>query len=211
MTLSIASLADLLKTADIEFSLETNEQSSVNGAGEHHGKRRGEPLRRLKITTAPMPNADALALMAVVDAARSMQEEFLCYDKRLAYPSTDPDGSIFGSSTPVISAITDGYTISMTGFPSSYVLPGGTWLSILDDTSRYYLGQVVGTKTASSGTISSLKLSVPLPDFVDVGGAVTVIKAPAKFRLEQGVPAFLTNVGLVNASLVLSAMQTYDQ
>jgi hypothetical protein len=209
MTLAITSLADLLKTADIEFVREANEQTAVDGNGEHHSKRRGNPLRRLKITTAPMPNADMLAINAIIEQAANQQEEFLCYDKRAPYPSTDPDGSIFSTSTPVISAITDGYTISMTGFPSSYVVPGGTWLSILDDTSRYYLGQVVGTKTASGGTISSLKLSVPLPDFVDVGGAVTVIKAPAKFRLEPDA-VYATNVGLVNASLVLSALQTYD-
>lgn len=210
MTLAIATLADLLKTADIEFVRDANEQVAVDGAGEHHGKRRGNPLRRLKITTAPMPNADMLAINAIIEAAANQQEEFLCYDKRLPYPSTDPTGSIFGSSTPVISAITDGYTISMTGFPSTYVVPGGTWLSILDDTSRYYLGGVVGTKTASSGTISSLKLSVPLPDFVDVGGAVTVIKAPAKFRLETDA-VYPSKVDLVNSTLVLSAIQTYDQ
>jgi hypothetical protein len=210
MTLAIATLADLLKTADIEFPREANEQTAVDGNGEHHGKRRGNPLRRLKITTAPMPNADMLAINAIIEQAANQQEEFLCYDKRLPYPSTDPDGSIFGSSTPVISAISDGYTISMTGFPASYVIPGGTWLSILDDTSRYYLGQVVGTFTASGGTITSLKLSVPLPDFVDVGGAVTVIKAPGKFRLETDA-VYPDKVDLANSTLVLSAIQTYDQ
>jgi hypothetical protein len=209
MTLSIATLADLLKTADIEFVRVANEQVDYDGVGEHHGKRRGNPLRRLKITTAPMPNADMLAIQAIVEAAANQQEEFLCYDKRLPYPSTDPTGSIFGVSTPIISAITDGYTISMTGYPSTYQIPGGTWLQIIGDTSRYYLGQVVGTKTASGGTISALKLSVPLPDFVDVGDAVTVIKASGKFRLETDA-VYATNVGLVNASLVLSAIQTYD-
>lgn len=209
MTLAVATLADLLKTADIEFVRQASEQLAITGAGEHHGRRRGEPLRRLKITTAPMPKADALALQAIIEAAANQQEEFLFYDKRQPYPTSDPDGSIFGSSTPVISAIADRYTISMTGFPSSYVIPAGTWISILDDTSRYYLGQAVGAKTASSGTISSLELSVAMPDFVEVGGAATVIKPPAKFRLEPEA-MYLTNVGLVNASLVLSAIQTYD-
>lgn len=209
MTLSVASLADLLKTADIEFVREANEQVAINASGEHHSKRRGAPLRRLKITTAPMPNADMLAIQAIVETAANQQEEFLCYDKRQPYPTSDPTGSIFGSSTPVISAITDRYTISMTGFPSSYVIPAGTWISILDDTSRYYLGQVVGAKTASGGTITSLKLSVPMPDFVDVGGAVTVIKAPAKFRLAPG-EFYPSKVDLVNATYVLGAIQTYD-
>lgn len=211
MTLAIATLADLLKTADIEFVRQTSEQSAVTAAGEHHGRRRGEPLRRLKITTAPMPNADMLAIEAIVEKAANQQEEFLCYDKRLPYPTSDPDGSIFGAATPVISAITDRYTVSFTGFPNDYVIPGGTWLSILDDTSRYYLGKAVGTFTANgSGAVSSLKLSVPMPTFVDVGGAATVVKAPAKFRLEREA-FYSTSVGLVNASLVLSAIQSYDQ
>ena len=210
MTLAIATLADLLKASNIEFSRISNEQLSVTAEGEHHTRRRGVPLRRLKITTAPMPNADALALLAIVEAAANMQEDFLCYDKRQPYPATDPDGSIFATSTPVISAITDRYTVSFTGFPSTYVVPAGAWLQIVDDTSRYYLGQVMGTKTATGGAISSLKLSVPMPDFVEVGGAATVIKASAKFRLEPET-AYLTDVGLVNASLVLSAIQTYDK
>lgn len=209
MTIAIATLADLLNAAEIEFVRQANEQQAVTGNGEHYGRRRGEPLRRLKITTAPMPNADALALQAIIEAAANQQEEFLCYDKRQPYPASDPDGSIFGASTPAISAITDRYTISMTGFPSTYVIPAGTWVGILDDTSRYYLGQAVGAKTASSGTISSLKLSVAMPDFVDVGGAVTVIKAPAKFRLDTDA-VYLTDAGMVSASLVLSALQTYD-
>ena len=168
------------------------------------------PLWRAKITSPPMPNASALGLMALVNSLQGGLGTFLLYDKRLPYPSSDPTGSIFGAATPVVGTITDNVTVAFTGFPNNYVIPLGTYFQIIHDTTRHYVGQFAEAKTANgSGAVSASKVTPPLPDSVDSADAVTVLKPSGKFRLEPNT-AYLTNVGLVNASIVLSAKQTYD-
>lgn len=208
--LSLASFADLIEASDIEFTLEWNQQGASSADGEGHYATRGVPLWMAKITSPPLPNADAEALMALVNSLQGSLGTFLLYNHRLPYPSSDPDGSTFGSATPVVGTITDNVTVAFTGFPASYSLPLGTYLQIIHDTSRYWLGQVVEAKTADgSGAVSATKVAPPLPDSVDPDDAVTVLKPAGKFRL---VPksAFLSTYTVLHAQLQFSARQTYE-
>lgn len=207
--LAVASFADLLKAADVEFNLEWQQQVS-NAGGELFASDRAPAMRTAKITTAPMPNATAEGLLALANSRAGALKTFLLYNKRLPYPSSDPDGSIMGVNTPALGTITDRLHVAFTGFPAGYVVPLGTYFGLIFDTSRYYLGQFAEAKTASGGgAITSTEIIPALPASVSGTPAVTVLKPPAKFRLEPN-SAYLTNVGLVNASLVLSARQTYS-
>jgi hypothetical protein len=208
--LALASFADLINAADCEFTLEWNQQLSVSGDGEAHAATRGVPLWMAKITSPPMAIADALGLVALVNSLQGSLGTFLLYDKRLPYPSSDPTGSTFGAATPVVGTITSNVSVAFTGFPNAYSIPLGTYFQIIHDTTRYYVGQFAEAKTANgSGAVSASAVTPPLPDSVDPGDAVTVLKPSGKFRL---VPksAFLTNVTVKEASLVLSARQTYE-
>ena len=208
--LGVSAFADLFKAADIEFNLEWQQQLSDAG-GELLTADRAPAMRTAKITTAPMPNADAEGLLALVNSRGGGLKTFLLYNKRLPYPSSDPDGSIMGVTTPALGAITDRLHVAFTGFPNGYVIPVGTYFGLVFDTSRYYLGQFAETKTASGGgAITSTEITPALPASVSGTPTVTVLKPPAKFKLEPN-SAYLTNVGLVNASLVLNARQTYSQ
>lgn len=208
--LSVATFADLLKAADIEFNLEYQQQMSDAG-GELLVSDRAPAMRKAKITTAPMPNGDAEGLLALVNSRAGGLKTFLLYNKRLPYPSSDPAGSIMGATTPALGTITDRLHVAFTGFPAGYVIPVGTYFGLIFDTSRYYLGQFAEAKTASGlGAVTTVEITPALPASVSGTPAVTVLKPPAKFRLEPN-SAYLTNAGLVNASLVLSARQTYSQ
>lgn len=209
--LALASFADLINASDCDFTLEWNQQSSVSADGEGHPRGRGQPLWMAKITSPAMAKADALALMALVNSLQGSLGTFLLYDKRLPYPSSDTSGTTFGAATPVVGTITDNVTAAFTGFPNNYSIPLGTYVQIIFDTSRYYLGQFAEAKTANgSGAVSASKLTPPLPDGVDPGNAVTVKKPSGKFRLING-SAHLTNVTTHEASLVFSAKQTHEQ
>src|ERR1044071_1320348 len=124
--LSLASFADLIRASEVEFTLQWNQQSSVSGEGEAHYATRGVPLFMAKITSPPMPNAEAEGLMALINSLQGSLGSFLLNNKRLPYPSSDPTGSIFGAATPVVGTITDNVTAAFTGFPNDYSLPLGT-------------------------------------------------------------------------------------
>lgn len=209
--LSRSAFADLLKTADIEFNVEQNMQAALTGGGTRQRAQRAPSLRTLKITTAPMPNAEAEGLLAILLGLDGV-DPFLAYNKRMPYPSSDPDGSIWTTASPtaVVGTITDRRHVAFTGFPNGYVIPVGTYFQIIFDEGRYYLGQFAEAKTADgSGAVSSAKITPPIPASVEVGDAVTVIKPAAKFLPVPG-SAYLSNVGLVNATLTFSAEQSYE-
>lgn len=207
--LSRAAFADLLKAADVEFGVEQHMQRSITGGGTTQRAARAPAMRMAKITTAPMTISDAEGLLAIINGLEGV-DPFLLYNKRMPYPSSDPDGSIFGSATPVVGTITDRRNVAFTGFPNDYVIPLGTYFEIIFDTSRRYLGQFAEAKTADgSGAVSASKITPPLPASVDPGDAVTVIKPAGKFLMTPG-SAYLSNVGIVNATLTFGAEQTYQ-
>ncbi len=210
--LALASFADLIRASDVEFTLQWNQQASSSAVGEAHYATRGVPLFMAKITSPPMPNAEAEGLMALVNSLQGSLGTFLLNNKRLPYPSSDPDGSIMGATTPALGTITDRTHVAFTGFPNSYSIPLGTYFGLIFDTSRYYIGQFAAAKTAhvSTGAVTSVEITPALPDSVSGTPAVTVLKPAGKFKLVPG-SAYLTNVGLVNASIVLNARQTYEQ
>jgi hypothetical protein len=209
--LALAAFADLIRAADVDFTLEYNQQSSRSADGEAHYASRGAPLFRAKLTSPPMAISEALGFIALVNSLQGSAGTFLLYDKRMPYPSTDDDGAIFGAATPVVGTISSNVSVAFTGFPNNYVIPLGTYFQIIYDTSRYYVGQFAAAKTADgSGAVSASAVTPPLPDDVDPGDAVTVLKPSGKFRLEPR-SAYLDNVQIGLASLVFSARQTYEQ
>ncbi len=207
--LSLASFADLINAASVEFPIEHNLERSLPGDGTPQRSSRAPAMRMAKLTSPPMPVADAEGLLVIINALEGL-DPFLLYNKRMPYPSSDPTGSIFGAATPIVGTITNRRLVAFTGFPNDYVIPRGTYFQIIFDTSRYYLGQFAEAKTANgSGAVSAAKITPPLPASIDPGDAVTVLKPSAKFL--PVLPAMLSEVGIVNATISFSAEQTYEQ
>lgn len=205
--LSLASFADLVKSADVRFTLMFHQETSRAG-GELLAADLAPGSWGATITTPPMTHADAHALMALINSRGGALLTFLLTPPDLSYPSSDPTGSIFGSATPVVGTITDRNTVAFTGFPNNYSIPLGTFFQILYDTSRYYLGQFAEAKTANgSGAVSATTIAPSLPSLITGGEAVTVKKPAAKFRVSPG-SAYIAKVDAALSTVTFAAEQT---
>lgn len=208
--LGIATFADVLKTSECLFRPTWMQESSGTGGGIKLYADRGPMLWSVEVTTAPMSNADALAVMALLNSRAGGLKTFLLYDKRTPYPTSDPTGSIFGSATPEIDTITDRLHIAFTGFPAGYVVPLGTYFSVVDGDGRRYLGQFAEAATADgSGDIATVEITPSLPASFAVADAVTVIKPAAKFKITPN-SAYAPRSTLTEATVTFQCEQTYE-
>lgn len=208
--LAIADFMDLLRVGTVEFSAMFSQQMSRTGGGESRYADRAPSLWRARIETVPLTNAAAESVMALINSRAGGLKTVLLHNPRLAFPSSDPDGSIMGATTPALGSITDRLHVAFTGFPAGYVLPVGTYFGIVFDTSRYYLGQICEARTANGGgAVSSVEVFPPLPASIAGTPAVTVKKPAAKFRLVPN-SAYPTQVNINFCTIGFEAEQTYS-
>jgi hypothetical protein len=205
-----ASLADLLLPQDVQFVQSFQQQRSATGGGETRYADRAPSLWKAMVTTIEFPNAEAEGIMALINSRAGGLKTMLLHNHRLPYPSSDPDGSIIGSTVPELGTITDRVTVAFTGFPNGYVMPLGSFFGIVWDTSRYYLGQFCEARTANgSGAISAVSIWPPLPASI-TGTPDIIIKQPVgKFRIEPGSAA-PASVGTLHTTIQFTAEQTYS-
>lgn len=207
-----ASFADLLRVADCSFVQNFQQQRSATGGGETHYADRAPSLWMAEITTPPAEHAETEAWTALANSRAGGLKTFLLHNHRLPFPSSDPDGSLLGSTTPKINVITDRLHVSFTGFPPSYIIPLGTFFGIVFDTSRYYLGQFVEARTANpiTGAVAATEIWPPLPAMISGTPDVNLKKPPAKFRIVPG-SAYPATVDTLHSTFKLSAEQTYSR
>lgn len=210
--IGVAEFADLFRVQDVEFVQNFMQQSSMTGGGERRHADRAPAMFRAKVTTAPLPNAEAVGIMAVINSRGGGLKSFLAYDYRLPFPASDPDGSVLGATVPKLGTITDRLHVAFTGFPNSYVIPRGTYFGIVFDTSRYYLGQFAETKTANpiTGAVGATEIWPPLPASISGTPDILLKKAPAKFKMVPNT-AFPSKEGGLHSTIDFSAEQTYSR
>lgn len=206
--LAVADFYDLFKVQDVQFVQAFQQQRSATGS---HGTRyadRADTLWKAEITTVPMLNAEAEGIMALINSRAGGIKTFLMYNTRLAYPSPDPLGAIIGATVPKLGTITDRIHVAFTGFPNSYVVPRGTYFSILYDTDEYYLGQFAESKTSNpiTGTIGATEIWPPLPASITGTPDIVIAKPPAKFGIVPG-SAYPAKEGGLNSTIKFSAEQ----
>lgn len=209
--LPLADFFDLFKVEDVTFVQGWQQQRSAQGGGRTRYADRAPSLWKAEITTTPLPNFEAEGVMARINSRAGGLKTVLLCNTRLLYPASDPDGSIIGATVPKLGTITDRLHVAFTGFPAAYEMPFGSYFGLIFDTSRYYLGQFMETRTADgSGAITSVEIWPPLPGSIAGTPDVTIKKPPARFRIEPG-SAFPTKVGGMNATIKFSAEQDYGQ
>ena len=209
--LAVADFYDLFKVQDVQFVQGFQQQRSATGGGETRYADRAPSLYKAEITTIPMLNAEAEGIMALINSRGGGLKTVLMYNSRLPYPSLDPTGSIIGATVPKLGTITDRLHVAFTDFPNSYVMSLGTYFSILFDTSRYYLGQFVESKTSNpiAGTIGATEIWPPLPASITGTPDIVIKKPPAKFRIVPG-SAYPAKEGGLHSVIKFSAEQTYS-
>lgn len=181
--LSLAAFFDTLKIEDVTLTPMFHQELSRAG-GELLAADLAPMSYTAEISTVPLAHSEANKVIALLNSRRGALQTLLLCDSAGLYPAADITGSGWGAATPVVGTITDRYNVAFTGFPNNYVITAGDYLQIIYDTSRYYLGQFAESKTASgSGVVTTVALSVALPDLIVGGEAVTMIKPAAKFRI----------------------------
>lgn len=209
-TLPIASFADLIRVSSATFMQGWQQQRSATGGGETRYVDRAPSLWTAELQTPPMEHAEAEGLMALANSRAGGLKTFLLYNHKMPYPSSDPDGSIMGSTVPKLGTITDRLHVAFTDFPADYVVPLGTYFGIVFDTTRYYLGQFCEARTANgSGAIAAVEIWPPLPAGISGTPDVNLKKPVAKFRLVPG-SAYPSSISPVHSTFKLSAEQTYS-
>lgn len=210
-TLALSALYDDLRIQSVDFKPEFMQQQSATGGGDDLTFDRA-PMRWLAdITTVAMEHGEAEGIMARLNSRGGGLKALLLTNTRLPYPSSDPDGSIIGSTVPKLGTITDRLRVAFTGFPNGYVIPVGTYFGIVFDTSRYYLGQFAETRTANgSGAVSSVQVWPPLPASISGTPDIAVKKPPAKFKLVTN-GAFISEVSTIHSRVTFSAKSTYSK
>lgn len=206
--LPVEDFADLFKVQDIEFVQNFSQQSSMTGGGERRYADRAPAMLKAKITTAPLTNGEAEGIMARINSRAGGLKKVHLFNYRLPYPSSDPDGSIIGSTVPKIATITDRLHVSFSGFPASYQIPAGTWFGLVFD-DRRYLGQFVEDTAANGyGMVPTVEIFPPLPASVTAGLGIVLKKPPASFTIVPN-SAFPSKQGGLHAVIEFSAEQTY--
>lgn len=209
--LPLADFYDLFRVQDVTFVQSWQQQRSATGGGETRYADRAPSLWQAEMTTIPLANADAEAVMARVNSRAGGIKSVLLANPRLPYPSSDPDGSIIGSTVPELGAITDRLHVAFTGFPAGYAMPAGSYFGLIFDTSRNYLGQFVEARTANgSGEVASVEIWPPLPASISGTPDVAIKKPAAKFRIEPG-SAYPSKVDGILSTIRFSAEQTYSR
>lgn len=202
-----AAFADQLRVASVKFTLGFRQEASATGGGDTLYADRAPARWMAEVATVPMTHGEAKGLIALLNSRAGGLKTILLYDHTLPFPESDPAGSIFATATPEVDVITDRLHVSFAAFPAGYVLPLGTYLQILYDTDRYYLGQVVEARTADgSGDVATVEVFPPLPAAIVSGDAVTVLKPSAEFRVVPG-SAFVSVQSAVNSTVAFSAEQ----
>lgn len=141
----------------------------------------------------------------------SQERTFLAYDRTLPVPPLDEDGSGWaGADTPVLSGITNRFTVSFSGFPPEYEIGEGTVFGLLWDTDRRYLGQFMDAVTTTNlGGLSNAQITPALPDSIMTGAPVELIRPLAKFKMTGGLNLSWSSGS--HARWSFKAESTYDR
>lgn len=208
--LGLADFVDLFSVDDITFVQGWQQQRSATGGGETRYADRAPALWKAEITTGPLDNAESEGVMALINSRAGGLKTVLLYNHKLPYPASDPTGAVIGAASPLLGTITDRLHVAFTGLPNNFVVPRGTYFSILFDTSRYYLGQFAEPKVASgAGAVSAVEIWPPLPASISGNPAVVMAKPPGKFRITPG-SAYPSKVNGVLSTIKFAAEQTYS-
>lgn len=183
----VSGIMDGALIADQTFILERRDQYSRAANGSVYAAELGGPVWKASYTTKPMYHRKALAFQAKLNTLRGSIVPFKSWDFRAELPAAYQSG--MNLSAVVLSGIGfDRDVIDMTGLPANFTATQGDYFAITYGAAPYrYLGQFVETKTASgAGAMSSIRVYPPIPTPAVTGGAVTLIRADANFRMEPG-------------------------
>jgi hypothetical protein len=170
--LSTANFIDLLPLPAIVPKLVPQQEMSNQSSGAVLGKDLGPELWMADIQTTVMNDDDAARAQALIEALQGSQQTFWCYNTKRRYPKTDPTGSIVGSNTVKIKAVSGSYGLQLKGLPASYTLTVGDMISVA---ARYGYHRVLETVTSDgSGDTATFSVASRIRNGEAVDDVVTL-------------------------------------
>lgn len=170
--LSTANFLDLLPVASIAPRLVPQQELSNQASGGVLGKDLGPELWMADIETVVMNDDDAARAQALIEALQGSSQTFWCYNTKRRYPKLDPTGSIVGSNTVKIKAVSGSYALQLKGLPASYTLTVGDMISVA---ARYGYHRVLETVTSDgSGNTATFSVASRLRNGEAVDDVVTL-------------------------------------
>jgi hypothetical protein len=179
----------------LTFDLSRVEAVSQTRGGVVQSAERGRALWTFEAATTTLNVSEFETFRAFLSALRGRANAFYFYDVGRANPVFYPDG-VTGltrasdgtpwDGTAALTAAT-GYLVSLSGLPSGYRLWPGDMMSWPWGTTRT-LHRIVDSRNATGGTIGNLQVEPDIPPGSVIGSVVTLIAAPALFRLADPLP-----------------------
>lgn len=185
--ISTSDFLDSLPIKDVSFYPGMPATFSQTGAGETIKHKLGARLWRGELMLGADYHHEAAKAEAMISLLEEPGASFLIHDPRKPFPTSDPDGSILGSSTVLLNQLgSNNRDISLVGLPASYVLTPGDLLGWQYGSNpvRYAVHRIVRGSVASSGGNSGLIEVTPfVQPGVSAGAVVSLIRPPVKAKL----------------------------
>jgi hypothetical protein len=167
------------------FVPQHNRKQSMSVGGDILSSVYGRPKWSINVTLAGGWHNRNLLEEADVMHIGSRDGTILAYDLRRPFPATDPYGWKLGEN--VVNVKTKGSnnrSVSLEGLRAQFILTKGDKLSILYDTDKYFLCEVMETIQAdNNGDTDEFEIWPYIPDNVAVSDVVTLRKPCGKFKL----------------------------
>lgn len=184
---TLANLNDLLRIQSVTWDIKRRDELSGVGDGRVFAAEMAAPLWTADVQLTPAYHNDAKQIGARLRALRGPMTAFMLCDPVSLYPQADPDGTILGTASVVVSAVSSGRdAISFLGLPNAYALTIGDKVQITDssDSTKTGFFEFSGSASANaSGILSNIPVFPHLPAWVGVGDVVTLKKPACRMTL----------------------------
>jgi hypothetical protein len=187
--LAVADFWERLRFADRPtFVQQHNKSQSVSGGGDILSSFRGQPKWVINVTLAGGWHDRNLITEADIMHLNSRDGTVLAYDIRHPFPDADPDGwKLDGMTVTIASKGSDNRSLSLEGLRPQFVVTKGDKISVLYDTDKRFLFEVMETVQADdTGETPEFEIWPYMPPTLAVADVVTMRKACGKFKLQAG-------------------------
>lgn len=182
--LSVAQFMGILPVSLMTFDLPEAVETAETGGGEVLRAALGSRLWQGQITLGRMTEDEEGDVVAMLDVLRRASGSFMVYDKRRAWPRSDPNGAILGAATPVINEIAvSTREIALSGLPAGYELKRGDMLSFSysSNPTLYALHRIAAPATADGAGLTPLfEVSPNIRAGAATSTAVSLVKPVCK-------------------------------